>query len=247
MNRTFVPSCVSPLLLGLACLVAAGCTTKPPTVAHVHIGHAITGVHVTPNQDGYFVVAVRQAKSVYDLATQANDAFELAVVKQDIAAAVHDNDSDPDFGVKHSIVMSANHITFAATSDDASTNVQQAAPIFASHVTRVVERCDLITLLGADVANAQTVDEARVSVLQIRQLALANISGEGSSAGGQDSSVPAEWGLVQLRHELDAMIARESPPYRTVDQWYLFNLVRLPNGRWVFDRLGRGGNIEGYK
>jgi hypothetical protein len=33
----------------------------------------------------------------------------------------------------------------------------------------------------------------------------------------------------------------------TVDQWYLFNLVRLPNGKWVFDKLGRGGNIEGYK
>ena len=23
--------------------------------------------------------------------------------------------------------------------------------------------------------------------------------------------------------------------------------VRLPNGKWVFDKLGRGGNIEGYK
>jgi hypothetical protein len=52
---------------------------------------------------------------------------------------------------------------------------------------------------------------------------------------------------MQLRKELDAMIARENPPYVTVDQWYLFNLVRLPNGRWVFDKFGRGGNIEGYK
>ena len=49
------------------------------------------------------------------------------------------------------------------------------------------------------------------------------------------------------RAELQAMIARENPPYRTVDEWYLFNLVRLPNGRWVFDKLGRGGNIDGYK
>ena len=43
------------------------------------------------------------------------------------------------------------------------------------------------------------------------------------------------------------MIGREKPPYVTVDQWYLFNLVRLPNGKWVFDKFGRGGNIEGYK
>jgi len=27
----------------------------------------------------------------------------------------------------------------------------------------------------------------------------------------------------------------------------LFNLVRLPNGKWVFDKFKRGGNIEGYK
>jgi hypothetical protein len=231
----------------LLCLGAAGCTTRPPTVAHVHIGHAITGVHVTPHQDGYFVVAQNNAKSVYDLSMKAGVEQELPAVKQTIAEAVKDNDSEPDFGVKHAIVMAANHITFAATSDDASTNVQQSAPVFAAHVTRVVERCDLITLLGNDVAASQSVEDARVSVHQIQQLALANISGEGSAAGGHDSSLPSEYGLVQLRHELDAMIARERPPYRTVDQWYLFNLVRLPNGKWVFDRLGRGGNIEGYK
>jgi hypothetical protein len=66
-------------------------------------------------------------------------------------------DSEDNFGVEQAIVMAANHITFAATSDDASVNVQQAAPVFASHITRV------------------------------------------------------------------------------------------PNGRWVFHKLGRGGNIDGYK
>ena len=60
-------------------------------------------------------------------------------------------------------------------------------------------------------------------------------------------SAPSEYGLLQLRKELEAMIARENPRYVTVPQWYLFNLVRLPNGRWVFDKLGRGGNIDGYK
>ncbi len=233
--------------LWLVCVLCVGCTTRPPTIAHVHIGHAITGVHVTPHEEGYFVVAEKHAKSVYDFSTQASDAPDLVTMKQDIAEAVKDNDSEPDFGVKHAIVMAANHINFAATSDDASTNVQQSAPIFAAHVTRVVERCDLIALLGNDVAESQSLDEARVSVQQIQKLALANVSGEGSAADGHDSSLPSEYGLVQLRHELDAMIARENPPYRTVDQWYLFNLVRLPNGRWVFDKLGRGGNIEGYK
>jgi hypothetical protein len=230
----------------ITCLTA-GCTTRPPTVAHVHIGHAITGVHVTPHQEGYLVVAERQAKVVYDMSSQAAGSSDLPTVKDAIAAAVKANESDPDFGVKHAIVMAANHITFAATSDDASANVQRSAPIFAEHVTRVVERCDLITLLGNDVASSHSVAEAQVSVAEIRRLAQANISGEGAASGGKMSDTPNEYGLVQLHHEIDAMLARENPPYRTVDQWYLFNLVRLPNGRWVFDRLGRGGNIEGYK
>jgi hypothetical protein len=247
MNQLLTRRKVLARACPLFALLAAGCTTHPPTIAHVHIGHAITGVHVTPHEEGYFVVAEKHAKSVYDYSVQANGAADLATVKQDVAEAVKDNDSEPDFGVKHAIVMAANHINFAATSDDASTNVQESAPIFAAHVTRVVERCDLITLLANDVASSQSLEEARVSTQQIQKLALANVSGEGSAAGGHKSDVPNDYGLVQLRQELDAMIAREKPPYRTVDQWYLFNLVRLPNGRWVFDKLGRGGNIEGYK
>lgn len=35
--------------LALLVLGLAGCTSRPPTIAHVHIGHAITAVHVTPN------------------------------------------------------------------------------------------------------------------------------------------------------------------------------------------------------
>jgi len=54
-------------------------------------------------------------------------------------------------------------------------------------------------------------------------------------------------GTVEAGETLEAAVARENPRYVTVDQWYLFNLVRLPSGKWVFDKLGRGGNIEGYK
>jgi hypothetical protein len=92
-----------------------------------------------------------------------------------------------------------------------------------------------------------SVKEASVSVAEIAKLAQANLSGDDSNGDGVAGSVPAQYGLLQLRKELEAIVAHENPPYVTVDQWYLFNLVRLPNGRWVFDKLGRGGNIEGYK
>jgi hypothetical protein len=228
-------------------IAIVGCTSRPPTIAHVHIGHAITAVHVTPNQEGYLVTAEHRAGQTVELARLAASSNDLAEIQKNVAAAVKATDSADNFGVKQAIVMAANHITFAATSDDASVNVQRAAPKFASDITRVVERCELIVLLGKDVASSTTAKDAAVSVAELGKLAQANITGDDSNGDGVVGSVPSEYGLVQLRKELEAMIARESPAYVTVPQWFLFNLVRLPNGRWVFDKLGRGGNIDGYK
>jgi hypothetical protein len=230
------------VMLGLA-----GCTSRPPTIAHVHIGHAITGVHVTPNQEGYLVTAERRAGQTVEFTRLAAASNDLAEIKKNVAAAVKATDSDNDFGVKQAIIMAANHITFASTSDDASVNVQRSAPKFASDITRVVERCELIVLLGKDVASSTSTKDAAVSVTELGKLAQANVSGDDSNGDGVVGSAASEYGLVQLRKELEAMVARENPPYVTVPQWYLFNLVRLPNGRWVFDKLGRGGNIDGYK
>lgn len=238
---------LASLLMVLSVLGAAGCVSRAPTIAHVHIGHAITGVHVTPNQEGYLVTAERRGGQAVEFSRVAAGSTDLAVIKQNVAAAVKATDSEDDFGVKQAIVMAANHITFAATSDDASVNVQQAAPIFAAHITRVVERCELIVLLGKDIESSTSAKEAAVSVVELGKLTQANVSGDDANGDGVVGSIPSEYGLVQLRKELEAMIARENPRYVTVPQWYLFNLVRLPNGRWVFDKLGRGGNIDGYK
>jgi hypothetical protein len=240
---------VSALLaIAMVLPLATGCVSRrAPTVAHVHIGHAITGVHVTPNKEGYLVTAERRAKETIDYAAKAAASRDLAEIKRDIALATQATNADDTFGVKESMVMAVNHITFAATSDDATLNVQKAAPVFAADSARVIERCDLIGLLGKDVQASTSEKEASLLVGEIAKLAQANVSGDDSNGDGVVGSVPSEYGLVQLRKELEDMIAREKPPYVTVDQWYLFNLVRLPNGKWVFDKFGRGGNIEGYK
>jgi hypothetical protein len=238
-------------LVGIAAvpllLATGGCVSRPPTIAHVHIGHAITGVHVTPRQEGYLVMAEQRGKETSELVKRASAAQDLAEIKALTVAAVNATMSEEDFGLKHALTMAAHHISFAATSDDASINVQRAAPVFAGDIARVIERCELIGLLGKDVAASTSVTEAKVSVEEIVKLADANLKGEDADGDGTLGSAPAEYGLVQLRKELDSVVARESPRYVTVDQWYLFNLVKLPNGKWVFDKLGRGGNIEGYK
>jgi hypothetical protein len=231
--------------LGMALM--SGCTTRPPTVAHVHIGHAITGVHVTPGKKGYIVMARERADEAIGFASQAQGSSDLGAIKQDIAQVNHSTNAVDDFGLKASLTMAVSHISFAATSDDASVNVQQSAPVFAADSGRVLERCALIELLSKDVANSRSVPEARVTVDEIVTLTRANVYGDASDSGGAAGATPKQYGVMQLRAELDAMIGRERPRYTTVDQWYLFNLVRLPNGKWVFDKLGRGGTIEGYK
>ena len=143
--------------------------------------------------------------------------------------------------------MAVAHVSFAATSEDASANVQKSAPLFARDAAGVVQHCDLIELLSKDVAASTSTREASVAAAEVVKLTRANLNGDDINSPGNPDSLPTNYGLIQLGQELDAMIAREKPPYVTVDRWYLFNLVRLPNGRWVFDKFGRGGNIEGYK
>jgi hypothetical protein len=228
-------------------VTASGCVTRPPTIAHVHLGHALTGVHVTPNRDGYLLLADIRAKEAYAAAQQAAAGRTLDEMKAGVAGVLAATSSADNFGLKQSLVMAANHISFAATSEDASANVQQSAPVFARNISRVVERCELIALLGNDVGAGNSQQEAALAVEEIVKLTQANIEGEDSDQDGKVGASPAEYGMKQLRDEFDVIIAGENPPYRTIDQWYLFNLVRLPSGRWVFDKLNRGGNIDGYK
>ena len=130
----------------------SGCVTRPPTIAHVHLGHALTAVHVTPGQAGYLLVAEKRAADVCDCSREGGGDHDLAAAQADVEAAVTATSSDDGFGLRHSLVQASNHISFAATSDDASANVQASAPEFARDIVRVVERCELIGLLGKDVA-----------------------------------------------------------------------------------------------
>jgi hypothetical protein len=242
---------ISRLLTRLCVIVvmAAGsaCVTRAPTIAHVHIGHAITGVHVTPGHKGYILIAEERADETLADARAAAAAADLAQLKSQVALAVNANDNLDNFGVKQSLVMAANHISFAATSADASANVIRFAQDFKNDIAAVIGRCDYIDLLAKDVAASSSTKEAALLVQEIVKAAAANVEGDDSGGRGVKGSIPADFGMRQLRAELQAMIAREDPPYRTVDDWYLFNLVRLPNGLWVFDKLSRGGNIDGYK
>ena len=81
--------------------------------------------------------------------------------------------------------------------------------MFSRDIARVVERCELIGLLGNDIAVSASATEARVLTQEILKLANANLDGEDANADGIVGSTSAEFGLRQLRSEFDAMLARE--------------------------------------
>lgn len=232
----------------LLTLAASGCVSRQPTIAHVHLGHALTGVHVTPGRVGYLAVAEERAMMAVESAHAAALSGSLAQIKPAIADATKAATSEEDFGLRLAVVQASSHISFAADSEDASANVRAEAANFAKNIAGVVQRCDLIALLAKDVGAATRVEEARALAAEIDKLAVQNLNGIDLNRDGViGGSQPNEYGIKQLRKQIADMIAREDPPYRTVEQTYLFNLVRLPNGKWVFDKFRRGGNIDGYK
>ena len=231
----------------LAVSLMTGCAQHTPSIAHVHIGHAITGAHDTPDKDGYFIVARNKADLALKFAEKTKGETDLNDLKYDIESAVRASDHEDDFGVKQAISEAANHINFAAMSADSSDNLKETSEVFSRNIAAVLDRCELIALLGKDVKMTASREEGDVFAQEITLLAYANVYGDDSNGDGVLGSVPEEYGLVQLQQELDALVERKDPTYETVDRWYLFNLIRMPSGEWAYRKWFDGGGSGGYQ
>lgn len=233
------------LMAGLVALVLAGCTSKPPTIAHVHVGHAITGAHDTPGGEGYFVLAERRAEAARDLAARRlagggpPEALQRAL--EELNEIVNTGASYP---LGRALEESISHIEFAAESADASPNVRRSAAEFKRNSEGVLYRASLVNLYVQDAVSSTTAGEVEQLAGEVSRLVTAIVQGEDLDGNGSIGDSPREFGMVQLRGELEAMIGREDPPYTTVDRWYLLNLVRMPSGEWIFRRSGTQGGAN---
>ena len=241
-------------------LVATGCATKAPTIAHVHIGHVVDGWETTPGQAGWLNTAETLAQTSLQAAQRASQAdASLESRKKDVEKLVRathpvflyeetnlGGEAGPqeEIGVRSALLEATRHIEFSANSDDASANVRKGSKEFSTNSQAVLDRCDLIAALGVDAINVNSKLEVDLLTTELLNLAHANIHGEDLNGdgviGGQN---PAEYGLEQLHVEIRDMIDREDPPYSTVERWYLFNVIRLPSGKWSFRKnaSGKGG------
>ncbi|MFT6301460.1 MAG: hypothetical protein ACI9XK_000424 [Granulosicoccus sp.] len=219
-----------------------------PTIAHIHIGHAITGWPQAPNKQGLLVAAelaaIKAAASSELMlkAARGGDMERAQKYLNDVAIAV-----DPGFlsgipsneyGLRKSASEAITHLQLASEVEDASTNVQRTVAANVVKAQDLIDRSDeLLAFLNAG-AKAQNIEEMEIISEEIVRT-LKRI------AGGPDSL--DSYSLYNFREDIEAMVEREEPPYKTVESYYLFNLVKLPDGQWGFaSRSSRGSAGAGY-
>jgi len=218
-----------------------------PTIAHVHVGHALTGWKDAPQKKGLFVVAREEARTARTQARLAiAETNDLETVRRNVGHVVQAIDPSHydaahfgkgpahNYGLNKALSMAVSHIVFAADSDDASTNVKDFAASFENNAQAVLERNKLILALSQDVFEAASVEDARAMALEIEALTRANVDGVDSDGDGVVGSREDEFGTEPLHRSVQAMLQREDPPYQPVAERYLFGLIRLPSGKWDF-------------
>lgn len=202
-----------------------GCVHRQPLISHAHVGHVVTHWGDTPQQQGLLPVARQELEAARQEADAALDdaltANQKAAHIRNIARALN-----PDaeklgpglgYGAIRALEAAVEHLEYAATSDDASTNIVSSVADLSATGDNLLER------LRAAAARAKSADVRDAAGLDRTALELRSTLRE----------MGAE--LDRFQGQLSAMLARESnPKYEPLEKKYLLGLVRLPNGKWMF-------------
>ncbi len=227
--------------IALTVTVVSACATvvrtDAPTIAHVHIGHALTGWFDTPNKNGLLVtaeqeatIAAANAELMIEVATRG----DLVAAKKFLKNIGHALDPETypggngkGYGLRRAANGAISHLKFAADSADATNNVLRSVARTSIVANSALEKCDEALIL---VEEAMLIDDLEILAELGRELRdLTN-----DIAGGPDKSSSDAYGLFEFRSDIETMVDREDPPYTTVESFYLFNLIKLPEGGWAF-------------
>lgn len=219
-----------------------------PTIAHVHIGHAITAWEDAPKSQGLLVSAELFSVSATvnsELLLQATRNRDMAksrkylkAIAMDVDPAYFDEELDDEYGLRRATAEATTHLKLASDVFDATPNVQRTVTRTNIKAKEIIDRADELSAFLEVGLATESVEELEIIAEEIALLV-------NTIAGGPDND--ADYGLYNFREDIEAMVAREDPPYETVDSYYLFNLVKLPDGQWGFgSRRSRGAAGAGY-
>lgn len=211
--------------MAAAALVAC-VTLELPTIAHVHVGHAITAWSDTPGKQALFDVALAEAAVAAEHAVYAVDgARDVAAVRLHLGHVLHavDPTREPSgpgtgYGLVKAIDGCADHLRFAREVRDASDNLKAGLPAVIGTLEPLRRDARAVAALAAEGRGATDAAAAAAYAQEARQRTT-RLAGE----------------LWLARHQLAQLLAAERPPYRVVPHRYLFGIIRLPSGEWVFD------------
>lgn len=225
-------------------------TTQAPKMSHVHVGHAMTAWPDTPDEQGLFITAEQEAMIAYEHAQYAvENAHDVNLLKMHIKHVQHAMAADKitqgpglGYGFIKAISAARDHILFAADSNDASHNLKTSAPLWSENVDIILQRSNLIMSFIQEILSSDSYEEILVLTDEVKQLTEKNLYGYDSDGDGVIGNVMADYGIKQLKKEMQQMIAREEPPYQLVDKKYLFGVIRLPSGEWTYDLNKNSGD-----
>jgi len=232
------------------------CATEVPKYSHIHVGHALNGWVNTPGQKGLFVTTEEFADRIARLSVSSIEASrksDFATVRKNSEEIIRLIGDDPraeiagpdSYTFLTALQGAVNHLAFAVESDDASQNLQKGIQRVIDNSATLFARTDVLRTL-AEVAMVEPGGDPLSDVArEIRVLAVQNLEGEDINKDNFIGDTPEEYGLRQLRRDLAATIENERPPFRPVEQRYLFGLVRLPDGSWQFRDPDSGGGTYG--
>jgi hypothetical protein len=233
-------------IIAFTVTMLAGCAsvvrTDAPTIAHVHIGHALTGWFDTPNKNGLLVTAEQEATIAAanaELLIEAATRGDLAASKKLLNNIGHalDPETYPQgngkgYGLRKATNGAISHLKFAADSADASNNVLRSVAKTSIVADSALEKCDEALILVEEALSIDDLDILAELGRELRDLT-------NDIAGGPDKSSADAYGLFEFRSDIEDMVDREDPPYTTVESFYLFNLIKLPEGGWGFSKSRR--------
>ncbi len=234
-----IPGIISLLVIMLA---TVSCTRSLPSISHAHIGHSLTAWHDTPNNEGLFVVAEKEALNAFaELRLAHKSQSTPDVARQHIENIVHSLNPEVratgtglGYGAIKALQGAVRHIEFSSDIENASLNNKRSADVFAKHASSTTDLF-LLALAQARLASSATGSALIEQIPELDNLLLHAIYGNDLDHNGIIGNNPDESGLVQLRAILSEMVANEvDPPYTPIGKKYLFGLVRLPDGNWVY-------------
>ena len=199
--RAFALSLVMVLVTGCADNMAMkdkGMAGK--NMAHVHIGHVLTGWKDTPEKRGLLPTAMAEAKiALQHAGFAASKTANLAWMKTHIGHVMHTVDPSVEpkgpglgYGVIKAAGGAGKHVGFSAKSEGASNNVKTHSVHVGASAKNVVTWGKLIVRLGKKVKAAKTTGQAAPMVKKIEQLTARLTAGDDVNGDGKVTSVPAK-------------------------------------------------------